>query len=210
MPVSHAIAIEDALALLDWKRRVFALYAGVRADPDPEHAWHGWIAERDRLFRHHSQTPLDEAAIGAFEGLSYFAYDPAARVVGSVEPDDGSREELFAGAHAPIGFQRIAQVTFTLAGSEQRAGLYWLEAYGGGLFLPFVDETANDETYGGGRYLLDTVKGADLGMDGDGLVLDFNFAYNPSCSYDVRWACPLAPPGNRLSVAVRAGEQHRS
>ena len=59
---------------------------------------------------------------------------------------------------------------------------------------------------GGGRYVLDTVKGADLGADGDRLIVDFNFAYNPSCAYDPGWACPLAPPANRLPVAVEAGE----
>jgi uncharacterized protein len=76
------------------------------------------------------------------------------------------------------------------------------------VFVPFADATAGDETYGAGRYLLDTVKGADLGTDGGRLVLDFNLAYNPSCSYDPRWSCPLAPPPNRLAVAVRMGERH--
>jgi uncharacterized protein (DUF1684 family) len=62
--------------------------------------------------------------------------------------------------------------------------------------------------YGGGRYLLDTVKGADLGVTGTGeLVLDFNYAYNPSCAHDARWSCPLAPPENVVPVAIRAGER---
>ena len=78
------------------------------------------------------------------------------------------------------------------------------------MFLPFRDATSGSETYGAGRYLLDTVKGADLGDDGGRLVLDFNFAYNPSCAYDPRWACPLAPPENRLPVAVRAGERYEA
>ena len=71
----------------------------------------------------------------------------------------------------------------------------------------FRDATSGDETYGGGRYLLDTVKGSDLGMQDGRLVLDFNFAYNPSCSYDPRWVCPLSPPANRLPVAIEAGER---
>ncbi len=58
-----------------------------------------------------------------------------------------------------------------------------------------------------GRYVLDSVKGADLGMEDGRLVLDFNFAYNPSCSYDHRWACPLCPPPNRLRIPIRAGER---
>ena len=64
------------------------------------------------------------------------------------------------------------------------------------------------ETYGAGRYLLDTIKGADLGAASDGrVVLDFNFAYNPSCSYSDRYVCPLAPRVNRLPAPVRAGER---
>ena len=77
-----------------------------------------------------------------------------------------------------------------------------------GVFLPFADATRGSETYGGGRYLLDTVKGADLGEADGRLVLDFNFAYNPSCSYDPQWDCPLAPPPNWLRVPVEAGERY--
>ena len=82
--------------------------------------------------------------------------------------------------------------------------VFWLDAYGGGIYLSFRDATSGDSTYGGGRYLLDTVKGADLGADGDRLILDFNFAYQPSCSYDPQWSCPLPPPANRLAFPVAA------
>ena len=75
------------------------------------------------------------------------------------------------------------------------------------MFLSFTDDTSGAGTYAAGRYLLDTVKGADLGERNGKLVLDFNFAFNPSCSYDPHWVCPLAPPGNRLPAAIRAGER---
>ena len=95
-------------------------------------------------------------------------------------------------------------------GVEHELELTWNDGYGGGIFLAFTDETSGTTSYGGGRYLIDTVKGADLGFDRENhtAVLDFNFAFNPSCSYDPRWACPLAPPANRLPIAVTAGEQH--
>ena len=110
-------------------------------------------------------------------------------------------------------FTRVAEASFELDGRDMRLECFWLESYGGGLFVPFKDKTSGDVTYGGGRYVLDTVKGADLGMQKgaggrDLLVLDFNFSYNPSCSYDPKWACPLAPPGNQLDTKVRAGERH--
>jgi uncharacterized protein (DUF1684 family) len=101
----------------------------------------------------------------------------------------------------------FARTHFELAGEQQSLDLFWLDGYGGGVFLSFADATSGTETYGACRYLLDTVKGSDLGEHDGRLVLDFNFAYNPSCAYDPRWVCPLAPPGNRLPVAVRGGER---
>ena len=85
--------------------------------------------------------------------------------------------------------------------------LYWIEGYGGGLFLPFRDATNGRVSYGGGRYLYDTIKGADLGAGSESVLLDFNFAYNPSCAYNDRWVCPLSPPENWLPQAIRAGEK---
>jgi uncharacterized protein (DUF1684 family) len=91
----------------------------------------------------------------------------------------------------------------------QSLSVLWIEGYGNGLFLPFRDATNGRETYGAGRYLLDTVKGADQGGDpaGGTLVLDFNLGYHPSCAWDPRWVCPLAPPANALPVEVRVGER---
>jgi uncharacterized protein (DUF1684 family) len=87
-----------------------------------------------------------------------------------------------------------------------RVGVWWLEQYGGGLFLPLRDATAGETSYGGGRYLLDTAKGADLGCAGRSLVIDLNFLYHPSCRYSDRWQCPLAPAENQVAVEIRAGE----
>ncbi|MCW2974840.1 MAG: hypothetical protein JWM06_121 [Actinomycetia bacterium] len=197
----------NELDLLDWKRRVFELYADVRATPDPEEAWQDWRTVRDNLFRTHPQSPLDVEAHEGFSGLDYFAYDAALRVLADVEPAEDEAREIAGSAGSSTLFRRFGRARFELDGSPQALELYWLEGYGGGLFLPFGDTTSGQETYGGGRYLLDTVKGSDLGGDGGQLVLDFNFAYNPSCSYDPRWACPLTPPANRLAIPVRAGEK---
>jgi uncharacterized protein (DUF1684 family) len=199
----------NELDLLDWKRRVFALYAEVRASSDPEKAWRHWRCVRDDLFATHPQSalPLDRRA--GFAGLDYFAYDPALRVLADVESAPDEARGIAGSAGSAIVFRRFARARFELAGEEHALELYWLEGYGGGVFLPFGDATSGKETYGGGRYLLDTVKGSDLGEGPNGrLILDFNFAYNPSCSYDPQWACPLTPSANRLSFAVRAGEKH--
>jgi uncharacterized protein (DUF1684 family) len=197
----------DQLDLLDWKRRTFALYDAARADPDPGRAAAAWRAGRDELFARHPQSPLPADRRAGFTGLDYFPFDPAARVTAEVAAAEPRRHELDASVGEPMAFVRFAVARFALGGAPCELELYWLDAYGGGLFVPVADATSGAETYGAGRYLLDTVKGADLGTEDGRLVLDFNLAYNPSCAYDPRWACPLAPPANRLPIPVRAGER---
>ncbi len=195
----------DELTLLDWKRRVFELYAEVRGEPDAERAWRHWREVRDQLFRAHPQTPVPPGA--GFDRIPYFDYDPALRVLGTVEPAERITREIATSGEHPYSFTRFARARFVL-GDEHSLDLYWLDGYGGGVYLCFADATSGKETYGAGRYLLDTVKGSDLGEQNGKLVLDFNFSYNPSCSYDPRWVCPLAPPGNRLAAPIRGGERY--
>jgi uncharacterized protein len=196
------------LELLDYKRRVHALYARVRADPDPAHAFKAWVADRDDLFAHHPQSALPAARREGFGGLSYFKHDPRGRVLADVAGTERRRYDVPSIDGEAMSFERIGVARFALDGAPCELEIYWLLGYGGGLFVPFADATAGEETYGAGRYLLDTVKGADLGARDGRLVLDFNLAYNPSCSYDPRWTCPLAPPPNRLAIPVRMGERH--
>ena len=190
----------DELILLDWKRRIFALYAEVRASSDPEAAWRRWCEVRSELYRTHPQSPRPGSE------PAYFPYDAGARVEAAVQQVEPVTLEIPGSAGTRIRFGRFAVARFELAGAKRELELYWLDAYGGGIFLPFGDGTNGQETYGAGRYLLDTVKGADLGGRGDELVLDFNFAFNPSCAYDESWACPLSPPPNRMPLRVEAGE----
>jgi uncharacterized protein (DUF1684 family) len=199
--------VEAVRSLLDWKRRVLDLYRAAREEAVPERGWLLWREGRDALFRDHPQSPLPPSERAGFPGLGYFPYDPGLRVLAAVEPATHARVEFGASTGAPFVFERFGRARFPLDGNSASLDLYWLEGYGGGLFLPFTDSTSGAETYGAGRYLLDTVKGADLGWNDGRLLLDLNFAYNPSCAYDPRWACPLAPPGNRLAVPVRGGER---
>ena len=198
---------DESLQLLDWKRRVFELYARVRASDDPGAAWQEWRATRDDLFANHPQSPIPPSERGHFRGLAYFDYEPAYRVLARVQTEDPERFDIVTSGDEAITFNRTGMADFELRDQKLRLELYWLEGYGGGLFLSFRDGTSGVSTYGACRYLLDTVKGADLGMHDDKLVLDFNFAYNPSCYYDPRWVCPLATPANRLEVEIGAGER---
>jgi uncharacterized protein len=186
----------DRLDLLDWKRRVFALYAEVRAADDPEAAWRRWCDVRAELYGTHPQSQR----VGGEP--AYFQYDARFRFVASIEPREPATLELAGSAGSVTRFTRFAVAQF----ATHVLDLYWLDGYGGGVFLPFRDGTSGRETYGAGRYLLDTVKGADLGGGAETLVLDFNFAFNPSCAWDDSWACPLAPAANQLPLRVEAGE----
>jgi uncharacterized protein len=197
------------LELWDWRRRIFELYASIRAFEEPRLAWQLWRESRDTLFREHAQSPLDEAEREGFRGLSVFDYDPGLRFAVALVPvAEPASHALPGGKDGTIHMSAFARTS----GLGDRLGceltLFWLEGYGGGVFLPLRDATSGAQTFGGGRYLLDTVKGADLGHGPDGrVVLDFNFAYNPSCAYSDRWICPLAPPGNTLPAPVQAGER---
>jgi uncharacterized protein len=195
------------LELLDWKRQVFELYSAVRSSPDPSVVWDRWRGVRDELFAAHPQSPIPTGVRETFTAVPYFPYDQSARVLADVSPTEPESMLIGTSHPDPLEFTRFGVAAFELAGQPLSLELYWLEGYGGGLFLPFADSTSGNETYGGGRYLLDTVKGADLGVESGRLVLDFNFAFNPSCSYDPKWLCPLAPTQNRLPIPIRAGER---
>lgn len=212
---ASGIRSSDRLDLADWRRRIATLYAEVRALAldDPEVAHVHWRDVRERLFREHPQSPIPPEARPAFQAV-HWPYDPRLRFEVPVEsappPAPGALAlELPNSGADVLSFGRIGSVRIPSPAGERSLSLFWMEGYAGGLFLPFRDATNGDETYGAGRYLLDAAKSADLGGDvTDGtLVLDFNFAYQPSCAWDPRWACPLAPPENRLDLPIRAGER---
>jgi uncharacterized protein (DUF1684 family) len=194
--------------VLDWRRRVFELYRHVREETEPERAHALWRSARDELLKSHPASPLSAVDRPSFRAARYLAYDASLRFEVEIEPQDQSvRFEVETGTDGVVAFSRIGTVHLEKLGTLD---IWWHEGYGGGVFVPFRD--THEQTYGGGRYLIDTTKGADLGgrldpRSGTGtLVLDFNFAYNPSCAYDPRWACPLAPAGNRLDLPIAAGE----
>jgi uncharacterized protein (DUF1684 family) len=207
---------------------VASLYADWRrdSDADAETATARLRAARDELFRDHPQSPLPMDERARFGGLSYFPYDPAYRMTLAIEPADEPAPapagmapalgalgagvlQLPSNGDEPFSFTLIGQVNLAGPFAGVTLPVFWMEGYAGGLFLPFRDATAGTETYGAGRYLLDSVKGADLGGDPlrNELLLDFNLAYHPSCAYDPRWNCPLAPAASRLDIEIHAGER---
>jgi uncharacterized protein len=209
-------AVRTALAVVDWRRRTAELYRAVRrtAATDPVGAHRAWAAGRDAMLASHPASPLLPVDRPGFTGVPMAAYDRAYRFDVVVEPAEAASLEVPTGTDGVVPFVRIGRVTLDGLGALD---VWRLRTYGGGLFVPVKDALAGAPggTYGGGRYVLDTIKGADLGPGATGagapgdpstVVIDLNFAYNPSCAYDPAWACPLAPPGNVLPVPVPVGE----
>lgn len=193
-----------SLTLLDWRRRVARLYEEVRGEPDIVAAHDHWRQTRDDLLRTHPDSPIPQPERAGYPGAPVAAYDPQLRFDVLVDTDVPPRHmELPTGSDGIVPFDRIGIAHLPRYGDLD---VWWLGSYGGGVFVPVKDASAGLASYGGGRYLIDTVKGADLGGDDGRLILDFNFAYNPSCAYDPAWACPLAPAGNTLSRPLPAGE----
>ncbi len=219
------------LTLADWRRTIATLYADVRrlAVDDPAAALEHWRTVREDLFRQHPRSPVLAADRAAFRAR-HFDHDPGLRFEVAVEPIElvaprppAPAGSIDFGSDPAVGlpvsgggtmtFERFGSVTVPFVEGPRRLELFWMEGYAGGLFLPFRDATNGVETYGAGRYLLDGAKSADLGgnpgTDGSGatLILDFNFAFQPSCAFDPQYACPLSPPSNRLDLPIRAGER---
>jgi len=205
----------DRVWLADWRRQVATLYAQVRerAATDPAAAIAHWRAVRERLYREHPQSPVPAEARRGFRA-AHFDLDPALRFELVIEPAPPPAPGAFmlalpsSGADT-LSFSRVGRIVVPFDSGARPLSVFWMAGYAGGLFIPFRDGTNALETYGAGRYLLDAAKGADLGGDParNTIVIDFNFAYQPSCAFDPRWACPLAPPENRLDLPIRAGER---
>jgi uncharacterized protein (DUF1684 family) len=206
----RALPAGDLGELVDWRRRVAELYAEVRRSRDPEEAWRRWVAERERLFTTHPQSPLPPAARTADAVPTYFPYDARHRVLADFTRSEPSAAAVPWSVDDDHPVIHCGHVDFEIDRQPQRLDVFWISGYAGGLLVPFRDATSGVETYGAGRYVIDTAKGADLGTEDGRLILDFNFAYQPSCAYDPRWNCPLTPPSNTLPIAVRAGERYRA
>jgi uncharacterized protein (DUF1684 family) len=197
--------LSQTLDLWDYRRQVNDIYHRLRELGQGEPAWRAWREARDQLFSSHPQSPIEDRS--TFRGLGYFDYDPECRVLADFAPVENEPSLIGTSDQGTARFVKSGTLHFEVHGNSAALDVLWLDAYGGGVFLPFRDITNGTSTYGGGRYLLDTVKGADLGHSGEEVVLDFNYAYHPSCVHSPRWSCPLAPPANRLGFAVEAGER---
>ncbi len=140
---------------------------------------------------------------GQFAGLSYFPVDSTYRFTVSLErlsPPDTVWMAESTGDAAP--HLKIGYVTIPFPEKEARLAVFRTGAgEEADLWIPFTDATNGGETYAAGRYV-DVEPAA-----GGRVVVDFNKAYNPTCAYNPKYACPLPPAENRLALAIPAGER---
>jgi uncharacterized protein len=189
----------EALELTDFRAATARMYLDT-TDLD------GFRARRDELFATHPQSAIPAEERAGFRGLRYFEPDDDVICEVDLRPATGEIDIDTGGPDGVVHYRRVG----VLETPYGELSLWWIAAYGGGLFLPVRDATCGKGTYGGGRYLTDTVKGTHgrgLQVLSESRVrLDFNYLYNPSCAYDDQWLCPLAPPENRVTAAIEAGE----
>jgi len=189
----------QALELTDYRAHVARMYL---ADTSLEE----FRLERDKLFGTHPQSAIPEPERASFTGLGYFPPNPDVLVEAEVRPAAGEIDIDTGGPDGVVHYHRAGIIETPFG----ELSLWWIAAYGGGLFLPVRDATCGHGSYGGGRYLTDTVKGTHgrglQTLSSTRVRLDFNYLYNPSCAYDDAWLCPLPPPENRVTAAIEAGE----
>lgn len=157
-------------------------------------------------FKNPETSPLPDKFRKDFESLDFFAPDTSyvitAKLVRTPEAlpfmmptttDRQTEEVVYGIAH------------FTLNGKARQLEIYQNkelmleEGYEDYLFLPFTDLTNSEETYGGGRYIDLRIPKSDV------ITIDFNRAYNPYCTYNKKYSCPLVPAVNHLETKVLAG-----
>jgi hypothetical protein len=162
--------------------------------------------EKDKYLLTAPNTPIKASDMEQFKGLAYYPVDKSfvfptvlqrlatPEEVTIATSKDRPRIMLHIGA---LPFTTVEGQPCTLqvyAPKDTSEGNYW--------FIPFIDQTNDDETYGGGRYIdIDDIAS-------DSVFLDFNYAYNPYCAYNERYDCPIPPMENVLPVPIRAGEKN--
>lgn len=165
-----------------------------------------WQAEMNREFADTADSPLDEADLQNFKALDFYAPDSNYRVNATMilVKDSKAFPMKTSTDRAPM-YRVYGYLHFKINGKACRLAAYQRiefstsDDYADYLFVPFLDQTNDKETYYGGRYM-------DIQISPSGnYSLDFNMAYNPYCAYSDRWSCPLVPEENTLNCKIEAG-----
>lgn len=165
-----------------------------------------WQEELDASYADRAKSPLGKKDFKKFKGLDFYAPNENFRVEASVQKTPDAEPFQMRTTTARLAtYVKYCDVTFELNGETYSLEVYQspdiskMVEYKDYLFLPFLDETNGEETYGGGRYV-------DLRLqEGDTMIIDFNKSYNPYCAYSSNYSCPIVPRVNRLMTKIEAG-----
>lgn len=160
----------------------------------------------NKEYKNPETSPLPDRYRKDFEKLDFFEPDTTYVVKARFERTPDAVPFLMSTTTNEKNVEVIYGIAyFQLNGLKHKLEIYQSpdliqqEKYKNYLFLPFLDDTNGEETYGGGRYVdLTTPKG-------DTIIIDFNKAYNPYCVYNKKYSCPLVPRQNYLKTRVMAG-----
>ena len=161
-------------------------------------------------WNHPDTTPLKEDEIGHFQGIAFFPIDLNYRVHADFTAiENGITHPFPTSAHKIKYYKEYGKINFTIHSKLFELTIYQsdppIEGYETSLFLPFMDETNGETTYGGGRYL-------DLEISdivNQKVWVDFNQAYNPYCAYSAYYNCPIPPATNYLETEIKAGVSYK-
>lgn len=194
---------------------VFLIIAAItiialQQDGTADEKYNNEIQDKRNRIKHFLKTnngsPIPETERGTFTGPAFFPIDKKWSVEATLEPAKEKQTlNLGEAAKAPKLYKVLGNLVFELEKKPQKLQLLQAVQPPKAYFLAFHDETNSESTYGGGRYL-DPKK---IKHKENSWELDFNLAYHPYCFYNENFYCPLVPAGNRLSVAVEAGEKGR-
>ncbi|OBX22061.1 MULTISPECIES: DUF1684 domain-containing protein [Bizionia] len=165
-----------------------------------------WQRQQNADFKDASKSPLKAKDRKNFKTLDFFPVDSSAIVKATLKRTPDSDWFLMQTTTDRVSNERVyGVVTFELQGKTFELSVYQgqdlmtQEGFENYLFLPFIDHTNGETTYGGGRYI-------DLRIpENDMMIIDFNKAYNPYCAYDEKYSCPIVPRNNYLDIEVKAG-----
>ncbi|MGV6831995.1 MAG: DUF1684 domain-containing protein [bacterium] len=164
---------------------------------------------KNASFKDATKSPLSKADRKKFKGLSFFPFDSSFVVQAQLKRIPNSEWFQMNTTTDRSTKERVFGVlSFRLQGKQYSLNVYQgeenlisedLKDY---LFLPFLDLTNGNESYGGGRYI-------DLKIpESNNMIIDFNKAYNPYCVYNEKFSCPIVPRDNFLNTEIRAGEMN--
>jgi uncharacterized protein len=133
--------------------------------------------------------------------LRWYPVDRRFRLHGRLETD-GSRQAIGSTASPERPAERVGWVHLVIDGVACRLAVLRMLEPGfaaGHMDVYFRDATTGNGSYEVGRYV--TAR-----ADRDGVIVDFNLAYNPSCALSPYYNCPIPPRENHLTVPILAGE----